>query len=335
MKNVRIDHDVVNFVYTTDWHLSDVAPGKRLSTYREEILAKLDFSIALANKINAISLCGGDVYHAKNPFARGNSFSLQTRLENTLRRCLTGTEYGTHGNHDISADRQESIPHQPFGTLVASGAFTDLSTESAIFENRDGTIRVQVDAYPFTSDDMMALDRVLHAPPRAPGVDYRIVLMHQYGAPGDAPTLFGHPIIGFDRMAECDYDVALWGHDHSRTETVQVGNCTHVRLGSLSRASLAEDEVDRPISAAIFSFTPEGIRYQEKVIPAKPLHVAFTVADRLVEKVRESDDVTNFFTRMDKAVADIESNDARQILRDLVPVEELSVYLLACELCGF
>jgi hypothetical protein len=159
--------------------------------------------------------------------------------------------------------------------------------------------------------------------------------MHQYGDPGDLPMMYGHPSIGFNRMADCDYDVALWGHNHSRTNTVQVGNCTHVRLGSLSRASIAEDEVDRPIAAAVFSFTSEGIKYQEKLIPAKPLAVAFTIADRLVEKVRDSEDVTKFFARLETAVADIESNDPRQILKNLCPVEELSVYDLACDVCGF
>src|SRR5579875_3397835 len=102
MKTIRIDHDVVNAVFTTDWHLTDDPPGKRSASYREEILAKVRFSIDLANRMRGVSLCGGDVYHSKNAKNfRANSHALQTRLEEELRRAMFGTMFGVHGNHDL------------------------------------------------------------------------------------------------------------------------------------------------------------------------------------------------------------------------------------------
>lgn len=307
MSNVRViklDLDVIRAVFTTDWHTSERPPGRRAKSYREEILAKIQFAIDYANGIKAISLCGGDIYHTKEPKnVLSNSHALQTRLEETLRRAMFQTVFGVHGNHDLLADRVDSIPTQPIGALIASGAFTDLSSGSVVFENRDGSVRVQIDAYPYTNDDMEALDRVLNAAPREENVTYRVVLMHQYGDPGDAPMMFKHPTIGFNRMADCDYDLALWGHDHSRTEPVTVGNCTHIRLGSLSRASLAEDEVDRPINAAVFAFTAEQIKFKELPLPAKPLEAAFAEGNRAVEKVNKSDDVTKFFSEMDAIIS--------------------------------
>ncbi len=358
MRVIRLTTDTIKAVFTTDWHLSDQPPGRRTENYREEVLAKVRFAIDHANKIGAVSLCGGDVYHNKNPKnLRANSHALQTRIEEELHRAAAGTVFGVHGNHDLQHDRVDSIPGQPLGALIASGAFTDLSTESVIFENADGSLRVQVDAYPYLSNDMEALERVLHAAPREAGVNYRVVLMHQYGDPGDAPSLFGHPTIGFNRMADCDYDLALWGHDHSRTEPVTVGNCTHIRLGSLSRASLAEDEVDRPINAAVFAFTPDQIKFKELPLPAKPLEIAFTDANRAVEKVKESDTVTEFFYEMDASVTGIESTDPREVLlqlcggkrdalesspdalvldevTDSAPVFDKPLFDLTLELCG-
>ena len=334
MRTIRLDVDVIRAVFTTDWHLTDQPPGRRTKSYREEILAKIRFAIDYANRIKAISLCGGDVYHAKNAknFA-ANSHALQTRLEEELHRAYLGTVFGVHGNHDIWCDRVDSIPTQPLGALVASGAFTDISTESVIFENRDGSMRVQVDAYPYSSDDIATLDRVLNAPPREVGVAYRVVLMHQYGDPGDSPSLFGHPTIGWNRMAESDYDLALWGHDHSREEPVQVGNCTHIRLGSLSRASLATDEVDRPINAAVFAFLPDQLQFKELPLPAKPLEVAFARAAIAVEKVQESNDVTEFFEEMDAQVSGIESTNPREVVVNLCAGDkELEDCTL--ELCG-
>jgi hypothetical protein len=38
---------------------------------------------------------------------------------------------------------------------------------------------------------------------------------------------------------------------------------------------------------------------------------------------------------MDAAVADIESNDPREVLRSLCPENERSVYDLALDCCGF
>lgn len=334
MKTIRLDHSVVSVVFTADWHLSEIPPGKRTDTYADEILGKIHFVGELARKLKGVTLCGGDVWHQKRPQAAGNTFALANRLIEELRQHPFGRAFGTHGNHDIFQDRVDSLPAQPLGNLIAAQVYHDLSTESVIFENQDGSVRVQVDAYPFTSDDMAALERVLHAAPREPGVTHRVVLMHQYGDPGDAPSLYGHPTIGFNRMAGCDYDVALWGHDHSRTNTVTVGRTTHVRLGSLSRASLAEDEIDRPIAAAVFSFTPDGIKFREQFVPAKPLAVAFTIADRAVEKVRESDEVTQFFAKMNVAVAAIHSNDVREFVRSLCPPDEMDIFELTVDLCG-
>jgi DNA repair exonuclease SbcCD nuclease subunit len=321
-------------VFTTDWHVSDQPPGRRTKSYREEILAKVHFAIDYANRIKAVSLCGGDIYHVKN--ARNvvaNSHALQTRLEEELHRAYLGTVFGVHGNHDIWADRADSIPTQPLGALVASGAFTDVSSESVIFENRDGSVRVQVDAYPYDSDDIAALNRVLTAPPREPGVTYRVVLMHQYGDPETNPSLFGHPTISWMKLSESDYDLALWGHDHSRVEPTQIGTCTHVRLGSLSRASLASDEVDRPINAAVFAFLPDELQFKELPLPAKPLEVAFTRAAIAVEKVHASDGVTEFFEEMDAQVSGIESTNPRSVVVELCAGDkELEDCTL--ELCG-
>lgn len=337
MITIRLETDDVGFVFDTDYHLSDVPPGRRAKTYSHEVLAKIRHNNKLAHKIGAVRLCGGDVYHVKNPRnAEANSHGLQTRIECEFRQAPLGTIFGVPGNHDLWMDRPDSVPSQPIGAIIASGAFTDLSSESVIFENRTGTVRVQVDAYPYLHDDMAALDRILNAPPRAEGVTYRILINHQYGNPGDQPYMHtkDHPTIGFNRMAECDYDLCLWGHDHSRTETVTVGNCTHVRLGSLSRASLAGDEVDRPVSAAVFRITEKGVKYKEVEVPVQPLKIAFTIGDRGVDKVDESPAVTTFFTAMDSAVAEVETSDPREILYSLCPVEERYVADLAVQVCG-
>jgi hypothetical protein len=194
-------------------------------------------------------------------------------------------------------------------------------------------INVQVDAWTYQTDDLKALELVLSAAPRDPRAQYRVALLHQYGDPGDQGSMFGHPTIGFNQMASSDYDVALWGHDHSRTEPVTVGKCTHVRLGSLSRASLAEDEVDRPVNLALLGFRKEGVGFKEIPVPVKPLQIAFTAAAAPVEKVHKTEEVATFFKEMDAAVSSITSNDPWEIMRELSGADKKS-YDLAVDLCG-
>lgn len=349
MQIIKLDTEILRFVFTTDWHLTDQHPISRTKAYREQVMAKVAFIRDLTQKLKAVGLFGGDMFHAKEPRAVGNTFSLTGRLIDTLYGFYLGKVFGTHGNHDLHMDRVDSIPHQPIGTVIAAAALQDLSTGSVIFENADGSSRVQVDAYPYTNDDMYALQRVLAAPPREEGVTHRIVLMHQYGNPGTNPHMHDKPTIGFNRMAECDYDFALWGHDHSRTETITVGRCTHVRLGSLARAALDSDQVDRPIAAAVLSFKGSKVGFKEVPVPVEPFEVAFVAANRAVEKVRESEEVgayfkdvaaeseavTEYLKELDLAVDDGDAAEPVKVMEKLCPAGERATFELAVDLCGF
>jgi hypothetical protein len=334
VQTIRLNHDVVNFTYITDAHMSATPLGRRQATYASEILAKFEFVREVTEKLNGVCLNGGDVYHAKNPASPMNTHALNTRLIECFGKFPLGRHFGNHGNHDLWGDRPDSIPKQPLGVLLAAGVYQDLSLESVVFENKDGSIRVQVDAFPYSSDDIVTLNRVLTAPPREAGVTYRIVILHQYGNPGNQGSMFGHPTIGFNQMADCDYDIALWGHDHSRCEVVTVGNTTHIRLGSLSRASIAEDEANRPVSVAVLSCTSERIKFVEKQIPVRPLVEAFTEGSLPVERVTRSADVLQFFASVDQAVGAIEFTDPREVLRSLCPVEDKTLLDLTFALCG-
>jgi hypothetical protein len=46
------------------------------------------------------------------------------------------------------------------------------------------------------------------------------------------------------------------------------------------------DEVDRPAAVAMFTFKPDKVGFKEIPVSVKPLQIAFTAADKQVEKVR-------------------------------------------------
>ena len=144
--------------------------------------------------------------------------------------------------------------------------------------------------------------------------------------------MFGEAI-GYNQIKDVDYDFLLWGHDHSRHETVKVGTPTHINLGSLARAAYDYDELDRPVVATILSFSEEGVKYKEKEVPVTPLAIAFKTADKPVVDVVKSDEIKEFFAAMEEQVGGIESTDPREILKTLCPADEPELLEMVNELC--
>jgi len=322
----QLDSDEVNLVWTTDWHFSDKPIGRRQDNYRKALFNKLEFVRKLTEEVNGVALCGGDVFHVKSPRNEANSFDLLVSLIHALRRFPTAGVWGAIGNHDISFDRMDSLPGQPLGLLIATHVYRDLNVEPVTFVNKDGSVAVHVETFPY-EDGEKTLERLLASGPRpeahVPEVDpetttnYRVGIVHAYGTPGGKAQMFGSRKIGYDEIGHLDYDLLLWGHDHSRHETATVGNITHINLGSLARAAYAYDEVSRPVVATVLSFSREGVDYEEREIPVTPIAAAFVTADKGVQQVVKTDDVEDFFNSMDDAVEGIESSDPNEVLVQL------------------
>jgi DNA repair exonuclease SbcCD nuclease subunit len=322
----------VNLVWTTDWHFSDIPPGRRKDDYRAALINKLTFVRGLVEKLNGAALCGGDVFHHKEPRHAGNSLRLIIELIGALRRFPQECVYGSVGNHDLKFDRMDSLPRQPFGLLIEVGAYHDLNREIMVFTNNDESCKVSVETFPYAEGDE-TIKNILNAGPRMPGITRRIGIVHAYGHPGNASDIFGTRSIGYNELKGTDFDVMLWGHDHSRHGVEEVENTTHINLGSMARAAYTYDELDRPVVAAILSFQADGsFQYGEKPIPVKPLEIAFAAADKGVETVAKSEEITSFFTEMDEAVSGIETNDPRDVIKELCGGDYVLESLLL-ELC--
>jgi DNA repair exonuclease SbcCD nuclease subunit len=330
---IRLDTDTVNLVWTTDWHLSDNPPGRRQDDYRQALFAKIEFVRALTEKVQGVALCGADVFHIKNPKSTANSFSLLVEILHVLRRFPHQGIWGTVGNHDLSYDSMSTLPNQPLGLLIAAGVYRNIIGQPVVFTNREDTVRVQIESFPYANGEE-TLARLLATGKRPDGITYRVGLVHAYGLPGNGGTMYGERKIGYSEVKDLDFDFLLWGHDHSRHETDTVGNITHINLGSMARAAFASDEIERPVVAVVLDLADEGFFVKEVPIPVKPLEIAFKVADKGVEAVAKTDEVTEFFTEMDTAVGGIESSDPREVLAQLCPDDKplLDLVIQLCEL---
>src|SRR5271165_2364071 len=258
MRTVSLPTDKVSFTFTTDLHLSAIPPGRRRDDYATAIFNKIEFQRNITEKIKGIALCGADIFHFKKPDHPGNSVSLIVRGIHTFGRFPSGCIYGWIGNHDLEFDRMDSLSNQPLGILIAAGVYHNLVQDPVLFKNQTGSVGVLVESFPYEHNGVRTLKRILEAPSRPPEANYRIGIVHQYGAPGDRASLWGTPIIGYNELVNCDYDFLLWGHDHSRKETVTIGSTTHINLGSLARAALPTDEDGHKVVLSVLSFSEKG-----------------------------------------------------------------------------
>lgn len=317
--------DHLRLVWITDLHLADVPPGRRSANYREDILGKLRQVRDLCIEQQAYCLCGGDVFHSKSPNSIANSPSLIREVMEVFSQFPGHTVYGIVGNHDIQNDRMESLPQQPLGVLVESGAYTVVEHMRFL-----GPVRVYVDGYNYRTGGQLLVD--LERAPRADKADCQIALCHAAAAPGKSKELSGETIIGYDDLQQCNYDLILWGHDHTRTETQSCNAVTHVNLGSLARAAFSADESQRPVSAVLIEFSAEGSRIVEHPLQVCPFEQVFRTADKAVVEVKKSEDMQAYFSGLTHSVQDITSADPIEVVERLTQ-DDLPLQAYIKEMC--
>ena len=227
-----------------DIHLADRAPSSRKDTYREDILTKLEWIVAFTNQSEAeVLLLLGDVFHIKRPDR--NSHYLVQRTADILGQSTKPVRIEI-GNHDLTADRLDSIPSQPLGTLALHPNV----------ELLDGAC------------DIPGLYGVPYFDPNPE--NYRAVVERYYsdGGPDKFPFVAAHEAI-FPRKEEPIYDYiaaedwaeafgnkwTAYGHIHSRMRAgafYQAGGSWFCNNGAISRGSLHEETIHRKLAITVF-----------------------------------------------------------------------------------
>jgi DNA repair exonuclease SbcCD nuclease subunit len=328
-------------VVVKDCHASAVPPGRRRGSYGDEILHKLALAGMLADTVHGHVLCAGDLVHFKSPSHQGNTYSYINELGDLLHSYPGGQMFGIVGNHDLTADNLETLPDQPLGNLIMAGAYHNLATQPVIFEAEDidpgAAFRVRVDGYNFERDARVTLEAIQTARPD-PSCKYRVALIHSYGCEGKTTSMFGEWALGFDDLIGSPYDAFIWGHDHKPKGIIQVGSQTHLYLGSLSRAALTADEADRPVTVAVLSFSPDGIKVLERELQVQPLELAFHTATLDVDHADQRADVvdhraatSSFLAEMQGHAEAVESEDPKELLLTLT--DDQAIIREICDAC--
>ena len=336
MPTLRLDQDQVVLTYATDIHLAALAPGRRRGTYRKDLLAKLYWWSNLTHEVGGVGLCGGDVFHIKLPTSPSNSFGVVNDAIHAFGSFPQGRILGAVGNHDVTGDNLGTLPDQPLGVLLSSGVYQPVgcSTEDPmILESADGT-RVRVDTFDWMpGQELLEALRAQLTDPDTRSWHFRVAVVHAFQQPGTSGAMYKDFVLGHDDLKGTDYDVICYGHDHSRKRVVSYPHGpTHVQLGSLSRATLAADEVDRDVSIAVMEFhrgdTPV---ITERIVPVSPLDLAFHTSDLAVAKVDTREDVRTFFQGLEQQAKDVQASDPTEILHTLT--DDPAIIQTICEVC--
>lgn len=349
MPVIQLDTNHVAFTFATDLHLAAHNPGKRKGSYKADLLDKLHQWCGITLELGAIGLCGGDVFHVKRPDSASNSFELVNEVIHQFSSFPLGRIFGIVGNHDVVGDNLATLLGQPLGTLISAGVYDPIGflpeEDPLIFQSAQG-LRVRVDGYNWMpgkdllevlsqqvspidvwqAHDVAEADYPWH---------YRIAMVHSFQREGKSGAMFDDFVLGHEDVVGTDYDAICYGHDHSfhGLKGYPKGP-VHVQLGSLSRAALAVDEVNRDVSVAVLTFTPAtGMEVTTRQLAVKPLEMAFHTADIGVEKVDTREDVVKFFGSLQQQVREVQSANPLEVLHTLTDDTDIITTIKdACEL---
>jgi len=266
-------------VWRTDVHLSDQAPRSRTDNWVETVLGKLDQVGQIAGKIKASAvLDGGDFFHVKSPFRNSHRLLRQVIEVHGRYPCPV---YANVGNHDCVYSELSYLYQQPLGVLFEAGIFRPLYDHHEAFFEEDG-VSVRVVGVPYHGSQY-DIERLKV---KKGSEDHLIVIAHLYASESGGSMYGNEEIIGYNDLLDADADLFCFSHWHKDQGIVEKGGKVFVNIGSLTRGSLSEEEVDRTPACAVMSFVKT--RFQVKKIPlsVKPAGEVFDLVGKIKTEKR-------------------------------------------------
>jgi predicted phosphodiesterase len=160
--------------------------------------------------------------------------------------------------------------------LYSTGVFKRLYDEhEAVFE-RDG-VKVRVVGIPYhgTKYDLDRFRNIKR------GDEHHLVCVAHVLASERGGTMFeGEDVVRYSDLLDTAPDLFCFGHWHKDQGVTTLGDKTFVNIGSLTRGSLSQDEVERQPACAVLSFLPDGRDIRVVRLKVKPADDVFDVERR-------------------------------------------------------
>jgi DNA repair exonuclease SbcCD nuclease subunit len=245
---------MIRLIWRTDVHLSDRAPSSRTDDWADTVFNKLEQIRKVAEKISADAIIdGGDFFHIKSPSK--NSHELVRRTAD-LHRLYPCPVYCVPGNHDCTYGDYSFLPQQPLGVLYSTGVYKRLYDEhEAIFVSPEG-VKVRVVGIPYHGN-FYDLNRFKNL--KKGDEDVLICAAHVLASLDGGKMFEGEDIIRYADLLDTAPDVYLFGHWHKDQGIEKLGSKTFVNVGSLTRGSLSQDDVQRRPACVVLNCSKTGV----------------------------------------------------------------------------
>lgn len=286
----------INLVWRTDVHLSDRAPSSRTDDWAETVFDKLGQVRDLAREVNAAAIIdGGDFFHIKSPTRNSHALVHRTAEHHAKYPCPV---YCTPGNHDAVYGDYSFLPQQPLGVLYSTGVFKRLYDEHEAVFRRSGEVTVRVVGIPYHGNryDMERFTSIEKG-----DEDILICAAHVLASTGGGQMFEGEDIIKYADLLDTAPDVYLFGHWHKDQGVEELGGKQFVNIGSLTRGSLSQDEVQRRPAAAVLRCTEQGVEVEVRRLKVKPPEEVFDVEGR-ARQVKRQVEMDSFVNKIREAL---------------------------------
>lgn len=272
---------MTSFLWATDQHLKDTNPSSRKDDWRVTCLDKIGQVKELARslKVDAV-LYGGDFFDVKTPSRTSHSL-VQDVIE--AHQDFPCPIYANVGNHDVKLSQLQYLDQSALGTLFEAGIFRKCFDD---FELRLPGVRVV--GIPFHGP-VYDLDRFRRIQKLS---DEKVLCMaHLLASPSGGAMFEGEDIIRYEDLQTLAPEVSVFcfGHWHKDQGIVTLpSGQIVVNIGSTSRGSLSQDNVDR-IPAVSHIRLEDGVFSATKIpLRVKPAEEVFDFEKREKEEKRSS-----------------------------------------------
>lgn len=272
----------IRLLWRTDGHLSDHTPSSRTDVWSDTILGKIRQigQLAKIHDCHAV-LDGGDLFHEKTPIK--TSHELMGRLFE-IQRSYPCPIYGNVGNHDCRLGQFEFLQEGPLGSLFSSGVMKPCFNEHEAHFREDG-VHVRVVGIPYHGPKY-DLDRFRRI--RKGIEDHLIVIVHLLMSPQGGDMFAGEDIVKYkDLLTLCpEASVIAAGHWHKDQGIVRQDHMQIVNIGSFSRGSLSQDNLDRIPSVALLRCFKDRVEVEQIPLQIEPPENIFDLQKRAVEELQ-------------------------------------------------
>jgi len=303
----------MKLIWRTDIHLSDKTPVSRKDNWKETIFNKIRQVGELAKKHNATAvLDGGDFFDIKSPSR--NSHELVREVID-IHKEYPCPVYANVGNHDCVYGDYSFLPQQPLGVLFSSGCFQRLYDEHEItFEENGVKVRVVGVPYHGVEYDMERFKNI-----KKGDEDWLVCIAHVLASEKGGSMFEGEDIIKYSDLTDLDPDVFCFGHWHKNQGITNISHTRQqwvVNIGSLSRGSLTQDNLDRVPCVALMEFDKEGIHLMEIPLEIESAEEVFDIEKRMQEQVRK-DTMSQLVTTIQDRLKSTQGLDLRASVQAL------------------